>query len=540
MPQNLPIRGLGTAGVVTDIPPASLPAEAFTRAKNVRFDEGTVSRAPVFRNVQDTLAIAPAFVHGISAASASAFSSVIIASDTYQIREYSNGNLVSRQGSIATTSASTLKFTATTLADITYLNREDKVPVYMAQGGTQFASLPNWDSSWRAASLRAYGDFLLALNTTESGTGYSTRVRWSNPAVANSVPDSWDASDATKSAGFNDLVEMKTPILDGASLGTNFVIYSRDQVYLMEFTGGNFIFNFRKLFSDVGVINQNCAVEIEGRHFVFGTDDIYIHDTHSKQSIVDEKVKQYIFSSLNTAKTDKCFVQANPALEEVYFCYVSGDDMAEYTSGTECNRAAVYNYKNGTWSFMDLPNVSAAASASIPTAATYATVADSYDTFGGTYFSQEAGYDSHIVFVGKSSTPDGISSHKLYGLDLTGSSSMLSAPYDTEANKAPFVERTGIDLDEMMQLSMYKVVSRIYPQVSTESSNMQFHFTFGAADLQNSAPTYEPQVTFDASYQHKIDSRAAGRYLAYRMDVLDTKNFDFSGFDAEITTTGRR
>jgi len=540
MPQNLPIRGLGNAGVVTDIPPSTLPPEAFTRAKNVRFDEGTVSRAPVFRNIQDSLAIAPAFVHGITAASASSFSSVILASDTYELREYVNGSLVSRQGSLATTSTSGLRYTATTLADITYLNRADKVPGYMAQGGTQFAALPNWDSTWRAASVRAYGDFLLALNTTESGTGYSTRVRWSNPALANSVPNSWDASDATKSAGFNDLVEMKTPILDGASLGTNFVIYSRDQVYLMEFTGGAFIFNFRKLFTDAGVINQNCAVEIEGRHFVFGTDDIYTHDTHSKQSIADEKVKQYIYSSLNTAKTDKCFVQANPLLEEIYFCYVSGDDMAEYTSGTECNRAAVFNYKNGTWSFMDLPNVSAATAASIPTASTYATVTNSYETNGGTYFSQEAGYDSHTLFAGKSNTPDGISSHKLYGLDLTGSSSMLSAPYDSEANKAPFVERTGIDLDEMMQISAYKVISRIYPQVYTESSNMQFQFKVGASNLQNSVPTYESQVTFDASYQHKIDSRAAGRYLAYRMDVLDTKNFDFSGFDAEITTTGRR
>lgn len=540
MPQNLPIRGLGNAGVVTDIPPSTLPPEAFTRAKNVRFDEGTVSRAPVFRNIQDSLAIAPVFVHGITAASASSFSSVILASDTYELREYVNGSLVTRQGSLATTSASDLRYTATTLADITYLNRADKVPVYMAQGGTQFAALPNWDSTWRAASVRAYGDFLLALNTTESGTGYSTRVRWSNPALANSVPNSWDASDATKSAGFNDLVEMKTPILDGASLGTNFIIYSRDQVYLMEFTGGAFIFNFRKLFTDAGVINQNCAVEIEGRHFVFGTDDIYTHDTHSKQSIADEKVKQYIFSSLNTAKTDKCFVQANPLLEEIYFCYVSGDDMAEYTSGTECNRAAVFNYKNGTWSFMDLPNVSAATAASIPTASTYATVTNSYETNGGTYFSQEAGYDSHTLFVGQSDTPDGISSHKLYGLDPTGSSSMLSAPYDLEANKAPFVERTGIDLDEMMQISAYKVISRIYPQVYTESSNMQFQFKVGASNLQNSVPTYESQVTFDAAYQHKIDSRAAGRYLAYRMDVLDTKNFDFSGFDAEITTTGRR
>jgi hypothetical protein len=540
MPQILPVRSVGDVGVITDVSPASLPPNAFTRAKNVRFDEGKVSRAPVFRNIKDSLAITPRFTHAIPAATSSSYASIILVSPTYEIREYTNGSVASRQGSISTASSSPARFTGTALADITYLNRNDRVPVYMANGGTQFADLPNWDANWRAESLRAYGDFLIALNTVESGTGYSSRVRWSNLAVANSVPDSWDATDTAKSAGFNDLIEMKTPIIDGATLGTNFIIYSKDQVWLMEFTGGTFIFNFRKLFSDVGIINQNCAVEVEGKHFVFGDNDIYIHDTHSKQSIVDERVKQYIFTGLNTAKTDRCFVQANPDLEEVYFCYVSGDDMAEYTNGDRCNRAAVYNYKNSTWSFLDLPNISSGTHGSVSSVATYATVVGSYESIGGTYYSQEAGFDTHALFVGESNTTDGITSHKLYGLDMPGTGSLLSYLFDAQANKGPYLERVGIDLDEVTELRRYKIISKIYPQIETYSSNKQFNFTFGAADLQASAPTYENQVTFDASTDHKIDSRAAGRYLSYKFTVPDNKNFAFIGFDIELTLTGRR
>jgi hypothetical protein len=540
MPQMLPIRNVGEVGVITDASPVSLPPNAFTRAKNVRFDEGKVSRAPVFRKIQDSLSAIPRFTYAIPASTSSSYASIILVSPTYQIQEYANGSVTSRQGSIATTSSSSARFTGTALADITYLNRNDRVPVYMANGGTQFADLPNWDANWRSESLRAYGDFLLALNTTESGTTYSSRVRWSNLALANSVPDSWDASDTTKSAGFNDLIEMKTPIVDGASLGTNFIIYSKDQVYLMEFTGGNFIFNFRKLFSDVGIINQNCAVEVEGKHFVFGDNDIYIHDTHTKQSIVDERIKQYIFTGLNTAKTDRCFVQANPDLEEVYFCYVSGDDMAEYTSGDRCNRAAVYNYKNNTWSFLDLPNISSGTHGSIASVATYATVVGTYDTIGGTYYSQEADFDTHALFVGESNTPDGITSNKLYGLDMPDTGTLLSYNFDGEANKGPYLERVGIDLDEVTSVSRYKIISKIYPQIETDSSNKQFNFTFGAADLQASTPTYETPVTFDALSDHKIDSRAAGRYLSYKLTVPDNKNFSFIGFDAELTLTGRR
>ena len=41
---------------------------------------------------------------------------------------------------------------------------------------------------------------------------------------------------------------------------------------------------------------------------------------------------------------------------------------------------------------------------------------------------------------------------------------------------------------------------------------------------------------------HKIDSRAAGRYLSYKMTLgaTDYKNFKFSGFGIEITQTGAR
>jgi hypothetical protein len=540
MPQMLPVRGVGDVGVITDVSPSSLQPNAYSRAKNVRFDEGKISRAPVFRKINDSLGITPRFTYAIPASTSSSYSSIVFVSPTYQIREHLNGAVVSRQGSISTTSSSDTRFTGTSLADMTYLNRSDRVPVYMQNGGSQFANLPNWDSTWRAESLRAYGDFLIALNTSESGIGYSSRVRWSNLALANSVPDSWDATDTTKSAGFNDLIEMTTPIIDGAALGTNFIIYSRDQVWLMEFTGGTFIFNFRKVFSDVGIINQNCAVEVEGKHFVFGDNDIYMHDTHTKQSIVDERVKQYIFTGLNTAKTDRCFVQANPDLEEVYFCYISGDDMAEYTSGDRCNRAAVYNYKNNTWSFLDLPNISSGTHGSVESTATYATASGAYDEFGGSYYSQEAGFDTHALFVGESNTTDGITAHKLYGLDMPDTGSLLSYPLDTQANKGPYLERSGIDLDELTEITRYKIINKIYPQVETASSNKQFNFSFGAADLQASAPTYENQVTFDASTDHKIDSRAAGRYLSYKMTVPDNKNFAFIGFDIELTLTGRR
>ena len=167
---------------------------------------------------------------------------------------------------------------------------------------------------------------------------FPNRVRFSNIVDANSVPDSWDETDTTKSAGFNDLVQMQTPIKDGLELGTNFVIYSESEAILMEFVGGTFLFNFRKLFGDEGVINQNCVVEVENKHFVFGNTDLYVTDGVSRQSICDERVRQFVFTTLNKKNADRCFVQHNDALSEIYFCYQSGDSLVGFPDTARCNK----------------------------------------------------------------------------------------------------------------------------------------------------------------------------------------------------------
>ena len=147
--------------------------------------------------------------------------------------------------------------------------------------------------------------------------------------------------------------------------------------------------------------------------------------------------------------------------------------------------------------------------------------------------------DYHSLFVGESSSTDGLASDKLFGLDLSDSGS-LSFPLDITANKSPLVERVGIDLDEMSPLSGYKVISKIVPQVDTQNSNKQFVFTFGSSDLLGDTPTFGSDTTFDGATDYKIDTRASGRYLSYKMSVVDTKDFSFLGFDADVLTTGRR
>ena len=180
-------------------------------------------------------------------------------------------------------------------------------------------------------------------------------------------------------------MQIPTEIIDGLSLGSNFIIYSSDQTWLMEFIGGQFIFQTRKLFNDAGAINQNCVVEADGRHYVFGPNDIYAHDGTTKQSICDERTKSFIFDNLNNDNTDVCFAMHNTNLNEIMFCYMSGDADTAFPNANRCNRGAVYNYRNNTWTFYDLPNVSSGTQANVNSVATYATTTATYALTGGTF-----------------------------------------------------------------------------------------------------------------------------------------------------------
>ena len=51
----LPVRDLGSVGVITDIAPYNIPLSGFSTGINVRFDEGQVRRAPIFRTVKASL-----------------------------------------------------------------------------------------------------------------------------------------------------------------------------------------------------------------------------------------------------------------------------------------------------------------------------------------------------------------------------------------------------------------------------------------------------------------------------------------------------
>lgn len=537
----LPLRDLGRVGIIKDIDPYDLPPNAFSSGVNVRFANGTIQRGPVFRTIR-SLTKEASFVDGLTP----------LTGLDYVAVGYTDGTLVRIAGSTVTDitasgwspSSIPTQWTSTNLSDVYYTNREDRVPWYMARGGTSMAAIPGWTSTWRCRSLRAFNGQLIALNMTEGATEYPTTLRWSDFTVAGVPPATWTPG-TTNSAGRNTLAEMVNPIVDGMALRSSFIIYSRDEIWAMEPSLDNNVFNFRRLFFNTGVINKNCIVEYEGKHYVFGFDDIYIHDGVNKQSIAEGRVRQYIYQTMNKKYTDRFFTVHNRALNEIMFCYVSGDELISWPSdGTACNRAAVYNYVADTWTFYDLPMSLFGGVANLDTSLVWGDANNSWDLTGGSWLDNADGYKRNVMFVGVNSGPvapnTGTLTPKLHVFESYATGSVSSA-LDTVATTRCFVRRDSIDLDEIQaELRGFKNIVSIYPEGRVYPSGAPLTFQFGTTIYPDESPTLGTPMDYNGTDNYKLDYRDAGRFLTMLISYPDYKSFNLSGMDVDLVITGSR
>jgi hypothetical protein len=438
-------------------------------------------------------------------------------------------------------SASTVNtpFTATFLGDVTYINNQSGQPYFYGPSSTVFQQLPNWSVSWNAASVRAFSDYLVAFNVTKGGVSYPNMVKWSDITLAGSPPISWNANDATTNAGENILEQLDTPIIDAFPLRNIMVIYASDQVWSMYADGSQEVFEFQRLFGDGGLINQNCVAEVEGIHYVFGTTDIYRHDSLTKVSLVDKLNRDYIFRNLNFNLVQNCFVLYMPALQQIMFAYPTGNSDAYFTQGIGCNQGFIYDIQSGTHAFIDLPNVTAATVMTLFNGPTYASVSSGlqYNNTGSSYYDEGNSFAQNIVM--SSQAGGNVTSNRLLGYDFMNKGN-LALPASFDCIAPAILERTGIDLDQIgSNLETYKGIRRLFPLVVIYD-DIPLNVQVGSSMTPTGTVVWGAPVSFNPNTDYKVDVRQGGRFLAVRFTAPQPVDFEIAGFDADIYTAGRR
>lgn len=539
---NFPIRGVGATGIITDQSPYDLDLSGWSSGRNVRFSGGSVSRYSLFKDayplhIQDHASADKIPVGGGIFLTPSTERVFVVRRDLSVVSPNADGTEVTYTPA-AVPSASSLRCTTAFVGGVTYLNREDNRLLYMTPVSSQFTPVSSWDSTYRAASVRPFGDYLIGMNVTKAGVANPNLFKWTDTIQYGTVADFNLATPGTN-AGEDVLNDAQSGIVDGWPLRDAFIMYTSTDVYLVNYIGGDFIFSHDRLFSDDGVMSVNCVVEVENKHFVFGTQDIYVHDGVTKQSITDGRIKKYLYKIINFAAQDRCFVYHDAEHSEVGFAFNTLIDEATVSPSEDANFAAVYNYGSNTWTFVDIPSGVVSLRLGINSASIWSEMDASWETLDASWtaFSGSSSKLTTLISAGYA-TSETRPRFAIMDDALTG---RLSSAAIDDYRYTAFVERTGLDMDNLgAEIMGRKLLKRILPQVRTTDTESLFYVQLGRGRFSGSSVIWDAQKPFNPTTMYKIDTRNTGRYLAMRFEAPDGYAFELSGYDVDMVQISRR
>lgn len=515
------IQNAGAAGVIKDLSQHELPLGAWTDARNIRFLDGYANQ---FYGHSEVYAGPPVVPHHVVPVTVGTSRYWLYAglAKAY-LTTISGGAPVHTNLTRQTTgvdvdyAGAANSWTSAILGGIPVLNPGNTVdPPQMWDLNIthRLTALSNWPANTYCKSLRAFKNFLIALNVTKSGTNYPYMVKWSHPADPGAVPISWDPADTTKDAGEADLSEGYDQIIDGQQLRDTFIVYKETSVWRMDYVGAPYIFRFAKVLGTSGAMNRNCIVEIDGFHVVLTGSDVIVHDGMTASSVLDKQARRWLFQNMDVDQTSRAFLFKNPFLNEVFVCFAA-------IGSTYPNLALVWNYKDKTVSFRDLPNLNHANCGQIDNSLNLA------------WSSDAAPWDSDLTsWQGPDYTPSSAraimasNDQKLFLLDGT-------ATFDGAAPVA-YLERRGLSFGNPAQI---KLVRSVRPRITGNSGN-----TVTIKIGSQSDPWIEPD--WQASMTHTIgstvsnDCLVSGRYIAIRIESGTAYQWRLDSLDIDVELGG--
>ena len=231
----------------------------------------------------------------------------------------------------------------------------------------------------RAGVVRSFGDFLVAGNLFEftdninQQTGVVTRtiirnlsgiVRTSDVAAPGEVPNNWDPFAAGVSTADEFVLTATGVVQDMVELQGNFYIYSNNSISVMRQTGNTAVpLSVAPLTDSYGAQTTEAVREFDGKHFVIGSQDIYVFGGHpgSIQSLSDQRVRRFFFDNLNPLHNQRMFTFRYSQRDEIWICYPTTASIRG-----ECDQALIWNYRQDIWTIRDLTSAVAGAVGPVP------------------------------------------------------------------------------------------------------------------------------------------------------------------------------
>ena len=533
----IPVNNVGEVGIVKDINPWELPPNVWSDGNNVRAEHGAITKSPGYAEVMATCPIVPLYITNLNTAADNYW----IVAGTAEIHVFKDSNDtwydITRTVSPGDYSATAEEnWTSTVIGGVLVMTNGFDDPQFWALDSTGepdvttvMADLSNWTADTECYSMRAFRSFLVALNVTDSSGSsderFTRKVKWSTEAGIQTVPSSWDVSDATVDAGEYELADTRGGILDGLPLRDTFMIYKEDSIYSMTYVGTPFIFSFRQLSPSVGALTKNCVAEFDGGHFFFGNGDIYINDGQKVTSILPHKIRDYVFDFIDGAQYKKSFVVADYGNTEMWACFPTAENTSD-----QCNKAVVWNWTNKAFTLRDIPNLSHIGYGSIDDPNSFTTWAAAtgitWSAALGAWSATWSTVENVLVMAGLTDT-------KIYR--------NASGNQEDTTDMTSYIERTGMAMGAQGQedRTSVKRIKAIWPRMEVSGANT-VNVYVGTQMSTEEGVTWTSAYAFNPDSQSKVSCRASGKLYGVKFESTGDFDWRLDGYDIELDDAGRR
>jgi hypothetical protein len=487
---NYSLDNLGQFGALNDLAPSESPPNSFSSANNVRFKDGYAERVLGHVSIFGTPTIKPYFLQPLTVGAARYW--VYAGLSKIYVHDGTTETNITRSSGGDYTGAATNKWTGGSFNGVAIFNNGVDLPQFW--GGVPAnpcTTLTNWDTNWRARSIRPFKNFLIACRLTESSTARPQRIRWSAIAQAGTLP-AWTAA-PTNEAGSYDLTESDGETVDSLQLNDIHIVYKEDSYYSLTFVGGNDIFRIQRLENQFGILSQNCAAQFPGGHIVLGNGEVFTHQGGPATPILTGRMRNWLFNLMDSANYKLSFVTTNPQKNEAWICFPE-------VGRSSCTKALIWNWSSNTFGVRDLPNLYHGNTGLINYAVpgTWAANTDPWDLYTRSWDSNPYSQAESRLLLASNDTL----------IHLAEANSTFNGTAFSSV-----LEKTGLDFGDPQ---VVKTVTAA--QINIDAPDGQvFKIQFGGQMVAGGPITWSNDITFTKGTSQKAFGFATGRFIGYRV-----------------------
>ena len=220
------------------------------------------------------------------------------------------------------------------------------VEVPQTYDGTSVSDIQNLPSSGNllAKGVAIFRTHLIFINTTEGGTAFPQRVRWSDTADLTE----W----VTGNAGYQDLWDSEDFLITAQPLGPYLIIYRERGIVRTTYLGtADKLFRFTPTITGEGAVSHESVINLGDSHLFRGNSNFYEYNGSFSIKPVGDELYDLIFGIAGEADPTykvRDFALYIEELDEAWFFYtVAGDTLPK--------KVARYNISKGSWMVRTLP-----------------------------------------------------------------------------------------------------------------------------------------------------------------------------------------